>query len=196
MRRPAATPLRRARRNARGTKSRGHEHVVGGQVVDRRPPEPHERLVDAAAQDLQDVPDAGLPRAASPHRYARPTSTARAPSASALTTSPPRLIPPSKRISISSADCLDDRGQRADRGRRAVEVVAAVVGDRERVGADRPPRAWRRRGASRPSRGTGPPTARASTRCPTRRAAGSGSTRRRRRRTSERPRRAARGWAR
>ncbi len=42
------------------------------------------------------------PSAASPHRYARPIITARAPSASALTTSPPRRMPPSSSTSIWS----------------------------------------------------------------------------------------------
>ena len=52
-------------------------------------------------------------------------------------------------------------------GRRAVEVVAAVVGDRDRVGADldRAPGVVGVHHAL--DAGTGPPTARAARRCPT-----------------------------
>src|SRR5690606_30757947 len=46
------------------------------------------------------------PLAAMPHRYARPIITARAPSASAFTTSLPRRIPPSSRISICPPTAL------------------------------------------------------------------------------------------
>src|ERR1035437_2417702 len=76
--------------------------------------------------------------------------TARAPRATALTTSLPRRIPPRSRPWTRppppdpaveqdldlAAHGVADRGQRPDRGRRAVQVVAAVVGHRDGSGAD------------------------------------------------------------
>ena len=61
--------------------------------------------------------------------------TARAPSATAFTTSPPRRTPPSSSTSTWSPTAVGDRRQRPDRGRGAVEVVAAVVGHRDRADA-------------------------------------------------------------
>src|SRR4029450_8518754 len=89
------------------------------------------------------------PFAARPHRYARPIMTALAPSARALATSPPRRMPPSISTSTWSPTPpapaapvhqpphlvparLGHRGQGTDRRRGAVEVVAAVVGHRDR----------------------------------------------------------------
>ena len=75
-------------------------------------------------------------RRRAPTGTARPIITARAPSASALTTSLPRRTPPSSSTSAWSPTASTIARQRADRRRRAVEVVAAVVGDRQRGGAD------------------------------------------------------------
>ena len=119
------------------TKSGGDDQVVGHEVVDRRAAEarPASRRSRRAGSRAR---SARRPRRwpPCPTGTARPIITARAPRASALTTSLPRRMPPSSRISTSSPTASTTAGQRADRGRRAVEVVAAVVRDRDRVGAD------------------------------------------------------------
>ena len=61
-----------------------------------------------------------------------PTSTARAPSASALTTSVPRRMPPSTSTSIRPSTASTTSGSDVDRRRDAVELPAAVVRDDDR----------------------------------------------------------------
>ena len=75
------------------------------------------------------------PAQATPHRCGRPISTARAPSASALMTSTPRRKPPSIRTGALPPTASTIARQRADRGDRAVELAAAVIGDDDCVGA-------------------------------------------------------------
>ena len=77
-----------------------------------------------------------LPAAATPYSAARPTNTASAPSISAFRMSVPRLNPPSTISAIRSADRSARLGQKVDRRYRPVELAAAVVRDRDRVGAD------------------------------------------------------------
>ena len=72
------------------------------------------------------------PATARPQSCGRPTRQAAAPSASALTTSPPRLTPPSMRTGIRPSDGRDDIRQRVDGRRRAIELAAAMVGHDER----------------------------------------------------------------
>ena len=167
------------------TKSGRHDHVVGRQVVDRRAPEPEQRRVDAAAQDVEHVLDAGLAvggqppqvRAADHHRAGaereRLDDVAAAPDAAV------------EQDLDLVADRVGDRGQRADRGRRAVEVVAAVVGDRDRVDADRRPRAAASSTRMTPLSMNGPShCSRSQATSVPATAAASASTRRRRRRRS------------
>ena len=75
------------------------------------------------------------PRAARPQSGIRPASTARAPRASAVATSVPRRMPPSKQHLEPVADRVDDRRQRLERRHHAVELTAAVVRDDDARGA-------------------------------------------------------------
>ena len=68
------------------------------------------------------------PPAASAQHCRRPTQAAFAPSATALSTSVPRQIPPSTITSARPADRLDDLGKRVERPRCVIELPAAVVG--------------------------------------------------------------------
>jgi hypothetical protein len=61
--------------------------------------------------------------------------TAFAPSATALTTSPAAADPAVQQHLYLSADGCGDGGQRTDGGRSTVQVVAAVVGHRDRRGS-------------------------------------------------------------
>ena len=79
-----------------------------------------------------------------PQTGGRPTRTARAPSARALTTSVPRRMPPSTQHLEPAVDRLDDLGRSVDRRGDPVELPAAVVGDDDR----RRRRARRRAAAS------------------------------------------------
>ena len=69
------------------------------------------------------------PRAARPQSGIRPASTACAPSASAIATSVPRLIPLSQQHLEPVSDRVDDRRQRLERRHHAVELAPAVVRD-------------------------------------------------------------------
>ena len=82
------------------------------------------------------------PLAARPRRYTTPIITARAPSASALTTSEPRRIPAVHQHLDLVPHRVRDRLHHPDSGRGAVQVVAAVVGNRDRRDprVHRPPR--------------------------------------------------------
>ena len=80
------------------------------------------------------------PAGASAKTIGRPTNTARAPSAMALSTSVPRRMPPS--TSSGSAAPLTPASASAMRGsaharQRGVEGAATVVGDDQRIGAQR-----------------------------------------------------------
>ena len=75
------------------------------------------------------------PRPATAHAQARPSSTARAPSAISLTASRPLRTPAVGKDLDTIADRFGDRPERRHRGRDAVELAAAVVGDDHGVDA-------------------------------------------------------------
>jgi hypothetical protein len=74
-------------------------------------------------------------RTPNPQSAIRPTKEKFAPSASALKTSVPRRMPPSKWTGTRPATGLDDAWECFERGGDAVELPAAVVGDDDAVGA-------------------------------------------------------------
>src|SRR6201995_4555074 len=91
-------------------------------------------------------PTPSSPPSASPYTYGLARSTASAPSASALTTSAPVRAPPSDSTARPPAPPRrDDAGQRVQRGPRAVDLPAAVVGHHDAVhaGPDGAPRVVR-----------------------------------------------------
>ena len=77
-----------------------------------------------------------FPAAATPYNTARPTSTASAPSASALNTSVPRRTPPSTRIVSRSPTARRAAGRHIERRHRPIELPPAMIGHRDRIGAD------------------------------------------------------------
>ena len=99
--------------------------------------QPH-GAVDLAAKNIQHLLDARFAR-----RPTNPTDAAArsgrrcAPSARALTTSAPRRTPPSSSTGMSPLDRFDDGRQRVDRGRSAVELASAMVGNDHAIDAAR-----------------------------------------------------------
>src|SRR5262245_24890482 len=68
---------------------------IAGHLAERRDPAQRHGPHQLGAQVLKNVTHAVPPPTARPHTAGRPISTARAPSASALTMSVPRRMPPS-----------------------------------------------------------------------------------------------------
>ena len=87
----------------------------------------------AAARARGDAPAA--PSTDRPHSSGRPTITARAPSASALSTSVPRRMPPSTITSSRSPTASTIAGSASAAGQHRVELAPAVVGDDDPAGA-------------------------------------------------------------
>ena len=108
----------------------------GAQVVDRAAAEAEQRLVDAGAEDLEHVGDAGLAVGRQPPEVGAADHHRAGPERQRLDDVAAAADAAVEQHLDLVADRVDDRRQRADRRRRAVEVVAAVVGDRDRVGAD------------------------------------------------------------
>ena len=95
-----------------------------------------QRQLELVAQQLRAPAGApASPPAARPQSAGRPTSTASAPSASAIATSTPRRMPPSTSTGGAPVDRVDHLGQGVGGGQRAVELAAAVVGDDDAGGA-------------------------------------------------------------
>ena len=96
------------------------------------------------------APRPASPPAARPQRAGRPTSTASAPSASAIATSIAAADAAVDEHRAAPGDRLDDLGQRVGGGRDAVELAPAVVGDDDARRPRARPRAPRPRRSARP----------------------------------------------
>ena len=110
--------------------------IVRGQVVDGGVPEAEEGRLDAAAQEVEHVLDSGLPVGGQAPQVGPPDHHRLRPQGERLdhVAAPPD--PPVEEHLDLIAHGLGDRLEGPDGGRRAVEVVAPVVRDRD--GASRP----------------------------------------------------------
>ena len=116
--------------------TRPNHQILGGKVMDGLAAKSDERLVDATAQDVEYVDDAGLAtRGESPQIGAADEHRPGAEGKGLDDVATPADTAVEQHFDLVP-DGLDDPGQGADRRRCPVEVVAAVVGDRDRVGAD------------------------------------------------------------
>src|SRR5439155_7879 len=110
--------------------------VLGGDVVDRGVAEGVERLVDAGAQDVEDVLDAGFSVGGEPPEV-RPSDhdgpRAQRERLDDVTAAPDAAV---EKHLDPVADGVGDRRQQPDRCRGAVEVHAAVVRDGDRARRD------------------------------------------------------------
>ena len=121
------------------------EHVVPGQLVHRGPAKPEQRRVDPVPENIQHVLDPGLAaRCQPPQVGAADHDGARAERERLdhVAAAPDAAV--EQHLDLA-ADRFGNRGQRADRGGRAVHVVAAVVRDRDGASRRHRPRAWRHR---------------------------------------------------
>ncbi len=112
--------------------------------------QPEQAGVDAAAQDVEDVLDAGLAVDGEAPQVGPADHHRLGPEGDGLHdvgAAPDAAVEHDLDL---VAHRVDDRGQHPDRRRRAVEVVAAVVGDRQGGARRRRGRAWRRRPGTRP----------------------------------------------
>ena len=118
-RRRAAAPTRSSASRIDGSsgtataprvKPSGTSTSAGLELVDRRAAEPEQGRVDATAEDVEHVLNTGLAVGGEAPQIGPADHRARAPSASALTTSLPRRTPPSSRTSIWSPTASTSAG--------------------------------------------------------------------------------------
>jgi mycofactocin system glycosyltransferase len=112
------------------------DDVVGGHVVDRGPAEREQGGVDTAAEHVEDVLHArgsvgGEPPQVGPADHDRPGTEGQR--LDHVAAAPDAAV--QQHLDLA-AHRVADRRQRPDGGRRAVQVVAAVVGHRDRGSAD------------------------------------------------------------
>ena len=116
-----------------GCRSAGE--VVGSDVGRRRRPEQGQGHSNSSPMIARARSTPAWPPAASAHRIGLPTSTPRAPSASAMAMSRPRRTPPSTHTSARPSTAVDDLGEDVDRGRDPIELPRTVVADDDAVDA-------------------------------------------------------------
>src|SRR5947209_11644163 len=110
----------------------GDEDVVAGEFTDRNAAESDERFVDAGAEDLEYVLDARLSvcgQAPKDGATGHHGSCAECECLDDVAAAADASVEEDLDV---AANGVDDGRQQADRGRGAVEVVAAVVGDGDR----------------------------------------------------------------
>ena len=130
--------------------SAGHDDVIWGQVMNGRPAEREQRGVDAAAQDVEDVPHAGRAVGRQPPQVGAADHDRPRAERQRLDHVAAAPDPAVQQDLDLGADRVGHRGQRPDGGGGTVQVVAAVIGHRDGGGADVQRIGGRRRPASRP----------------------------------------------
>src|SRR6266700_1285772 len=114
----------------------GHDDVIPGQLADGGPAEREQRRVDAAAEHVEDVLDAGRTVRGQPPQVGAADHDRPRAQRERLDHVAAAPDPAVEQHLDLPAHGVGHAGQGPDRGRGAVQVVAAVVGHRDRGGPD------------------------------------------------------------